>query len=1085
MNRLAELSIRFPKRMLVAWLIVAAALSVLAFGVGDQLAPSKTVIEGTESAQAEELAHDEFGAGVLVPILLQGPPSEVTKQGKALVAALGRRNDTKTLSPWDPEQAESLRPNPGAAMIVASVARSEEEMVKTVQAQIEKTVDTTIAGPVEASVTGQPSIDRALKDASLDAAVRGSLIALPVLLLLLIVVLRRPLAALAVTLFAAVTALASIGLLSLLARLIDTDPIAVAAGALAAIGLGGVYAMTMAQRFVAHDETGPPAVRSGSAALAGEVVRLNGRGVLVGGLAFIVALFVASRIAPTEALTSVGIGALVSGLVAMVFAVFAMPAVLVLLGSRLDTLAFAPPRAAHASPDQRLVTRHAGVAGFAATLALAALAVPVLGIETGPPDIKQAPADSEARKSFETVSAVMGPGWPTPFSIIVASDREPITSRAKLTQINDFQKSIARDPRVASVAGPGSFVEQTADLKKLPAALEDSKKLLTSGKDDLEELENGLSRAGDGAVQLQGGLSEASAGAGQLAGGGNDAQAGAARLQAGLASARAGSRKISGGLNSALTGAERLRSGAGEALGGATLIEANLGAVAGPVTSAVPQAQALAGAVSAAGGAVGTGAASVRSASGSLDSALASLNGLSAAAKSDPGFAPALSATQAARSATGAASGALATAGGTLTVASAGTKELASQIAQLSAALTALRNGAGDLKNGIARLQKGNTELANGIGQLNTGSKDLTAGLGQLTSGAGQLENGLGQLSSGAGELAVGLQGAVGPTGELADGLDTMHAGVAKFGKALPSPKDLEELQASSPGLFDSGYFVLAAISGAPARDRNVASFAVNLDRGGTAGQIVVISKTAVNNDATHDLSRDLQAMTDDFAADAKLTAAVGGPAGNLTDYRAETASKIAPAIAGVAIAVALLLMLMLRSILIPLVAVGSALLASASTFGLMTLLFTGDDPLMGGPGYIDPMSIIAVFTAAFGLSSVFAGILLDEVRQEFLASGDIRAAVETALRRSARAGAVAGLVIALAAVPFAIEDLLNLRQFAVGFGIMAIIDVLLMRALQLPATVEILRAPAWWPTGAQKRAERTAPMPPARPVAR
>ena len=223
----------------------------------------------------------------------------------------------------------------------------------------------------------------------------------------------------------------------------------------------------------------------------------------------------------------------------------------------------------------------------------------------------------------------------------------------------------------------------------------------------------------------------------------------------------------------------------------------------------------------------------------------------------------------------------------------------------------------------------------------------------------------------------------------------------------------------------------------------------------------------------------------DDFAADAKLTAAVGGPAGNLTDYREETASRIAPAIAGVAIAVALLLMLLLRSILIPLVATASALLASAATFGMLTLLFVGDDPLFGGPGYIDPMSIIAVFTAAFGLSAVFAGILLDEVRQEFVAGGDIRAAVEIALRRSARAGAVAGLVLALVAVPFAVEDLLNLRQFAVGLGIMAIIDVLLMRALQLPAAVEILRAPAWWPTGAQKRTERTAPMPPARPVAR
>ena len=83
-----------------------------------------------------------------------------------------------------------------------------------------------------------------------------------------------------------------------------------------------------------------------------------------------------------------------------------------------------------------------------------------------------------------------------------------------------------------------------------------------------------------------------------------------------------------------------------------------------------------------------------------------------------------------------------------------------------------------------------------------------------------------------------------------------MHAGVSKFSGSLPSPKDLEELQRSSPGLFDSGYFVLAAIAGSPPASRNVASFAVNVDHGGTAGQIVVVSKTATNTAATYELSR-------------------------------------------------------------------------------------------------------------------------------------------------------------------------------------------------------------------------------------
>ena len=678
----------------------------------------------------------------------------------------------------------------------------------------------------------------------------------------------------------------------------------------------------------------------------------------------------------------------------------------------------------------------------------------------------------------------MGAGWATPFTVVVVDHGKPITTGKTLTQLADFQRSIADDPRVASVAGPGAFVAQTTDLKKLPKALNDSKKLLTGGKKDLRRLQAGLALAGAGTTQLQSGLIDASNGATQLANGGNDAEAGSAKLHAGLQTADAGSKKISAGLGEALTGAEQLRNGAGQALAGITLINANLGAVADPVTAAVPQTEALSSAVGGADTAVDGATSSNSAAITSLNAAIASLQAMGVG-QTDPDYAAALSSTQSARSSAGATSTALGAANSALAVAVPGTRQVASQIATLSSALNQLHDGAGQLQTGIAQLQKGNTDLTVGIGKLNQGSDDLTSGLGQLTNGAGQLQTGLGQLSTGAGTLATGLQGAVAPTGQLGAGIDTMHAGVKKFSRSLPSPRDLAQLQKASPGLFDSGYFVLAAIAGAPPADRNVASFAVNLDQGGTAGQIVVIAKQPPSSDATQALSDDLKAQTAQLATTAQLDTAVGGQAANLIDYQDETTSRIAPAVAGVAIAVALTLMLLLRSVLIPLVATASGLLASAATFGVLKLLFSGSDPLFGGPGYIDPMSIIAVFAAAFGLSAVFAGMLLDEVRQGLVADGDLRTAVADALRRSARAGAIGGLVVALVAIPFAAEDLLNLRQFATGFAVMALLDVLLVRALLLPAIVEILRAPAWWPTAAHEHAgeEGHTPTIPGRPV--
>ena len=70
-----------------------------------------------------------------------------------------------------------------------------------------------------------------------------------------------------------------------------------------------------------------------------------------------------------------------------------------------------------------------------------------------------------------------------------------------------------------------------------------------------------------------------------------------------------------------------------------------------------------------------------------------------------------------------------------------------------------------------------------------------------------------------------------------------MQAAVIKSRGQIPSTAQLEQLYAQSPRIFSSGYFVLAAVEGATRSNRNAATFMVNLLRGGTAGQIVVVPK--------------------------------------------------------------------------------------------------------------------------------------------------------------------------------------------------------------------------------------------------
>jgi RND superfamily putative drug exporter len=1083
--KFADLAIRKPRATLAIAVALAAVLAAIGFGVAHSLSPTIVVVSGTESSRAQTLAEAKFGPTQLVPILLRGPRRQLNREGPLLVRALARRPHTRVLSAWDAGVASAgLRPSANAAMIVASVDRPEKDVVNTDQPQIEALVARRIARPVQASVTGQPSIDRALKDEALTSTRRAELIALGLLFVLLLVGLRAPLAAGLVTLLGAGVVLSAFGLMALLGRVIATDPLAVALASMTGLILSVGYALLILDRFhqsiLAGDGQGKaPPLRGSAVGAAGgesasaarsatEAVSGTGRAILVGGTGLILALLLASAIAPTKILVSLGIGVLLCGALAVGAAVVVMPAAFVLF-ERSVALGWLAPRGLTRDWD-RLVgagawVRHRAVlAGALATGALVALAVPIFSLNTGPPDVSQLPPGNAARQSFETVARVMGPGWPTPYNMIVASAGGPITTAATLAKLDALQAQIARDPRVASVAGPGALSAQTRPLGRLPKSLNESGKLLKGGKRDLGRLVNGLGEAGSGAQQLQSGLRAASTGASQLHGGAGEARAGSRKLHVGLAAARTGSAKLSGGLREALSGSRALKQGASEALAGSVDIASGIGSVGTPAAASAGSLKHLEALTAATSNSLGALQGQSQNASGELASALAALQGMTSG-KQDPRYAEALAAVNRAGGAVGGVSGGIAATTPGAREAAALAATVATQDAFVANALGQLHTGATQLQAGLLKLQRGNAQLAAGVAQLAGGGGELTGGLTQLRDGAGALEAGLGQLTSGTGQLESGLAGGVSPTGQLVNGLGVMQRSVAKFRGQLPSPRDLEELNEQSPGLFNSGYFLLAAVAGAQPAASNAAGFTVNVTRGGSAGQIVVVSRYRASAAQTAALGERLDRIARRFAARNHLEVAVGGPAGALGDLTSATNARLPWVIVALAFALALTLGLALRAVLLPVVAVLFNLLTAAATFGVMSLLFSGPNPPLGGPGYIDAMSIVGIFTIVFGVSAIFLAVLLERAREELVAGASVDAALDVALRKTAAASTGAGVLMIAALIPFATTELLTVRELGVGLAVAIAIDVFIVRPVLLPAAVELLGRRSWWPT--------------------
>jgi X-X-X-Leu-X-X-Gly heptad repeat protein len=1069
MLRLARYSVRQPKRALLGWAIVAVALTLIGFGISHSLSPSITIAPGTESSRAQQLATARFGPTQLVPILLQGPKAQLDTQGPQLVAALVKRPHTRALSAWDAGIASAgLRPSSTAAMIVVSVDRSEADAVNYDEPQIERLVARTIHLPVRASITGQPSIDRALRSEALSATRRAELIAVGILFLLLLIGLRAPLAAVTVTLIGAATVTSSFGLMALLGKVMPTDPIAVALGSMSGLALGVAFALLILDR--AHQEGRHPEADPRDAALAATAaVQTTGRAVLVAGSGLILALLLAVAIAPTKILASLGVGVLVCATFAVGAAVVVMPSALVLFGRGIGRVAFHAPATVVRDWD-RLVragawVRHRAVlAGALATAALLALAVPVFSLATGPPGIAQLPTGNQARVAFEEVARVMGAGWPTPYNMIVVNPAGPVTTQTTLNEMESLQTTISHDPSVVAVTGPGTLSSQTQPLGAFPGQLKQSSALLTAGPSSLAKLIAGLGQAGAGAKQLHSGLLSATSGAGQLHSGSGTAQSGAAQLHAGLTSAHTGSAQLSAGLRTALAGATALKSGATQALAGSIDLKNGIGSAAAPVAAGLPALKQLASLTASTSAGIDTLQPQAQGAASDVAAATAALQSMGVG-KTDPRYGDVLSALQAAGNSTATVATGLANLAPGARTAAALAATAATQTSYLSAGLAQLSTGAAQLEAGIAKLEAGNSQLASGMNSLAGGGGTLTGGLAQLDSGAGQLQTGLLALTTGAGQLGSGLAGGVTPTGQLVNGLGIMQRSVAQFRGQLPSAKDLQLLQQQSPHLFNSGYFLLAAIAGAPAASSNAATFTVNTSQGGNAGQIVIIPKYGSSAQKTAALGTYLARLGRTFAAKNHLQVAVGGPAGSLADYTSATNARLPWVIAALAVLLALTLGIALRAVALPIVAILFDLLTAAATFGVLTLLFGGSHPPLGGPGYIDPMSIIGVFTAIFGISLVFLVVLLARTREEFVAGASVDEALDVALRRTAAATTGAGLLMVAAVIPFIATQLLTVRAFGIAVAVAVLLDAFIVRPVLLPAAVEVLGPRAWWPT--------------------
>jgi len=486
MERLARLIDRRAKATVLMALAFFAVATALGTGVAKRLDPFGADDPSTESVIADQRLHALSARETGVVVLVDGVDAG-SRAGRARISSIARRVASR------PEVAATVDASNGGSDLVSTDGKSSYIAVtleptsdrerQEAAARLARFLDgepgVTVGGPALAERQVNTQVEHDLRMAELYA--------FPVLLLLSMLFFRSLVAAMLPLL---VGGLAIVGTLLVLRVASESTSISIfALNVATALGLGLAidYSLFIVSRYreeIARTGPGLDAMRR-TLATAGRTVLFSSLTV-AGALASLLVF-------PQRFLYSMGIAGFFVSLLAALIALTVLPAVLALLGTRVNALTprFLARRAEReARPARRgfwyrlahLVMRFPGRTAAAAAAVMVAVALPLSNLKFTGVDAQVLPASASARQVDDALAADFAPYRDTPVKLLVQGGRAVAARVAAAADAQAGVASVSPPRRLAAdtyevevISRTAPFAEQSqrlvADLRELPGTL--------------------------------------------------------------------------------------------------------------------------------------------------------------------------------------------------------------------------------------------------------------------------------------------------------------------------------------------------------------------------------------------------------------------------------------------------------------------------------------------------------------------------------------------------------------------------------------------------------------------------------------
>jgi putative drug exporter of the RND superfamily len=417
-----------PRRVLGIWFVTTLALIALVVVAHGTLV-NEFKLPGSDTQRATDLLESKFPAqngSALTFVFRAKPgdkitsPTEKAAINKIIVLAKKTPFATRTTSPFEK----------GNVSDTARVGFFDQSFSKNAfeikWSNTKKLMDDSQAIATKAGLNLQFTGDAASAPPSSGSSeVFGLLAGLIVLLFLF----RALVPTFIPLVFAVIAVVSAFMLLYLAAAVININEITPIIASMIGLGVGIDYSLFIVTRFrqLLHDGLSPRDAAAGAASTAGRAVIFAGITVAIS----IIGLFTIGL----QFITVMGIGGALGVLTSVILANTLLPAVLAMLGHKIDRGGMKLPQADESFEGQqttpvarwgRFVTSHAPAVFVVSLLVALLVASPALKVRLGAADAGTAPTSNTTRQAYDILSDKkdgFGPGFTSPITVVVRGDK--------------------------------------------------------------------------------------------------------------------------------------------------------------------------------------------------------------------------------------------------------------------------------------------------------------------------------------------------------------------------------------------------------------------------------------------------------------------------------------------------------------------------------------------------------------------------------------------------------------------------------------------------------------------------------------